>query len=169
MKDLETQALTTLNEMVGRLGIEAEISPVVSDENHLKLHIDSEEAGRLIGRKGQSLESLELLLNRILKCNDENNPWVPVEVDGYSTGRTGGSGPRRRGLKVDEEKLEAMANDTAKEVRLWQKDKKIGPFLPAERRIIHLTLKNEEDIVTESEEIEGEKAKKYIIVKFIEE
>ncbi|MFA6929091.1 MAG: hypothetical protein WCT05_02110, partial [Lentisphaeria bacterium] len=83
---LEEKATTALTEMVKLLGINAEVSAGALEDNRLKLCLNSSEAGRLIGRKGQSLESLELLLNRILKCSNEVNPWVPVEVDGYSTG-----------------------------------------------------------------------------------
>ena len=163
--ELETKATTALTEMVRLLGIDAEISAGVIEENRLKLCLNSGEAGRLIGRKGQSLESLELLLNRILKCADEDNPWVPVEVDGYSTGRTGGDGPRHRGENVDQERFECLASDTAKEVKRWQKEKKIGPFSPAERRIIHLTLQDDEEVLTESEAVPGEAGRKYVIVR----
>ncbi|NMA21468.1 MAG: hypothetical protein GX927_12905 [Lentisphaerae bacterium] len=163
--ELETKATTTLAKMVELLGINAEVSTGVIEEDRLKLCLSSDEAGRLIGRKGQSLESLELLLNRILKCADEDNPWVPVEVDGYSTGRTGGDGPRHRGENVDKARFECLASDTAKEVKLWQKEKKIGPFSPAERRIIHLTLKDDEEVLTESEPVPGETGRKYVIVR----
>lgn len=163
--ELETKATTALTEMVRLLGIDAEVSAGVIEENRLKLCLNSGEAGRLIGRKGQSLESLELLLNRILKCADEDNPWVPVEVDGYSTGRTGGDGPRHRGENVDQERFECLASDTAKEVKRWQKEKKIGPFSPAERRIIHLTLQDDEEVLTESEAVPGEAGRKYVIVR----
>lgn len=162
---LETTAITALSEMVRLLGIDAEVSAGALEDQRLKLCLNSTDAGRLIGRKGQSLESLELLLNRILKCADENNPWVPVEVDGYSTGRTGGDGPRRRGERVDQERFQSLANDTAKEVKLWQKEKKIGPFSPAERRIIHLTLKEDEEVFTESEALPEEGGRKFVIVR----
>lgn len=163
--ELETKATTSLTEMVRLLGIDAEVSAGLLEDQRLKLCLNSGEAGRLIGRKGQSLESLELLLNRILKCTDEENPWVPVEVDGYSTGRTGGDGLRHRGENVDRERFECLANDTAKEVKRWQKEKKIGPFSPAERRIIHLTLQDDEEVLTESETVPGENGRKFVIVR----
>ncbi|NMA43481.1 MAG: KH domain-containing protein [Oligosphaeraceae bacterium] len=164
-QSLESLASEVLSEMVRLLGITAEVSCGELEGKRLKLCLDSGNAGRLIGRKGQSLESLELLLNRILKCANEKNPWVPVEVDGYSTGRTGGAGPRRRGERVDNEKFTCLATDTAKEVKLWRKEKKLGPFSPAERRVIHMTLKDDEEIFTESESIPGESGRKYVIVK----
>ena len=162
---LEEKATTALTEMVKLLGINAEVSAGALEDNRLKLCLNSSEAGRLIGRKGQSLESLELLLNRILKCSDEENPWVPVEVDGYSTGRTGGDGPRRRGETVDQERFECIAVDTAKEVKRWQKEKKIGPFSPAERRVIHMTLREDSEVLTESEAIPGDSGRKYVVVR----
>jgi spoIIIJ-associated protein len=164
-EELGKKAVAALTDMVRLLGINAEVSAGVLEDQRLKLCLNSGEAGRLIGRKGQSLESLELLLNRILKCADEDNPWVPVEVDGYSTGRTGGDGPRHRGENVDQERFECLASDTAKEVKRWQKEKKIGPFSPAERRVIHLTLQDDEDVLTESEAVPGESGRKFVIVR----
>ena len=162
---LEGLAHEALSEMVRLLGIEAVVSSGELEDKRLKMCLDCDNAGMLIGRIGQCLDSLELLLNRILKCANEENPWVPVEVDGYSTGRTGGSGPRRRGERVDSEKFECLANDSAKEVKRWQKEKRLGPFSPAERRVIHMTLKDDEEVLTESESIPGESGRKYIIIK----
>ena len=46
--------------------------------------IASEDAGRIIGRKGQTLDSLQLILNRILFKQDEECPHVMLDIDGYA-------------------------------------------------------------------------------------
>lgn len=155
-QELQTLAKDALEKMTVTLGFPTEITIVPTDENSFKLTLASEDAGRIIGRKGQTLEALELVLNRIVKKNDENAPWVPVEIDGYSTGRTGAVPERgkdgRRPILDDEtiDQLTHMALDAAKEVRHWKKAKRLGPYLPAERRIIHTTLKDDPDVTTES-------------------
>ena len=144
-------AKKTLDEMTALLEFGATSTILPGEHDNFKLSIASGDAGRIIGRKGQALEALELLLNRILKKNDEDAPWVPVEVDGYSTGHTGAL-PERHGILDDDtvRMLESMAKDTAKEVKHWQKTKRLGPYLPAERRIIHTTLKDDPAVTTES-------------------
>lgn len=163
--ELESKAVETLAAMIKLLGVAAEVRPVTEADKPLKLAIVSEESGRLIGRKGLCLESLELLLNRILKRQDEQNPWVAVEIDGYTTGRTGDAGHRRGGERVDVERFENMARDAAKEVKRWQSEKKLGPYSPAERRIIHITLESDDEVATSSEEVPGESNLKYVLIK----
>ena len=62
--------------------------------------------------------------------------------------------------------LEAMAKDTAKEVKHWKKAKRLGPYLPAERRVIHTALKDDPDVTTESiPALEVGERMKYIEIK----
>lgn len=164
-EEKQAQAVQILHEMIERLGIAAEIAVEPGENENFKLQLQSEDAGRLIGRKGQSLESLELLLNRIMKKNDEESAWVPVEVDGYSTGRTGDIPKHLGGEHLDIARFRAMTLDAAKEVRRWQNPKKLGPFNPAERRIIHMTLQDDDELTTESEPLPEGGKQKYVIIK----
>ena len=121
---LEGLAHEALSEMVRLLGIEAVVSSGELEDKRLKMCLDSDNAGRLIGRKGQSLESLELLLNRILKCANE-------EIRGYRRGTaTRPAEPaaklRRRGERADSEKPNAY-NDSAKEGSAGKK-KRLQPL-----------------------------------------
>ncbi len=163
-EERQAKAVEFLQGALTRLGIQAEIEVEQAEEGAFKLQLQSENAGRLIGRKGQSLESLELLLNRVMKKHDEESPWVSIEVDGYSTGNTGDAG-RHGGDHPDFARLRAMAVDAAKEVRRWRNPKKLGPFNPAERRVIHLTLQDDEELVTESEPLPEGGKQKYVIIK----
>lgn len=165
-KDLAKQ---TLDQMTALLEYRATSTILPGEHDNFKLSLATENAGRIIGRKGQALEALELLLNRILKKNDEDAPWVPVEVDGYSTGHTGAP-PERHGILDDEtiRQFECMAKDTAKEVKHWKKSKRLGPYLPAERRVIHTALKNDPEVTTESIPApEAGERMKYIEVKLV--
>ncbi|MBP5641019.1 MAG: KH domain-containing protein [Victivallales bacterium] len=141
-----------LCEMLEKLGNDAEVT-IVSDAAEPKLDLKSSQAGRLIGRKGQNLEALEMVLNRILrrKLQDEDNtPWVVLEVDGYCVPHKSVE-HHGRVSKSDMETLKAMALDAAKEVKYWGEPKVVGPYRPGERRIIHMTLRNDPAVETVSD------------------
>lgn len=153
-ENLMESAKGILEEMIDKLGIEATVTVAEDGEESHKLDLKSGEAGRLIGRKGQSLEGLELILNRILRkktSEDENTPWVVIEVDGYSVPHHTAGEHHGRVSKQEMERLELIAKDVAKEVKMWGEPKRIGPYKPGERRIIHMTLRNDPDVETESD------------------
>lgn len=154
-KTQQDRAQQVLSELLRLLGTNAEVERLEED-NDFRLSVQSEEAGRLIGRKGQSLESLELILNRILRCqqsSEESLAWVPVEVDGYSvTRRGGGDGGREGGNRPDAARMEGIARDAAKEVKRWRSPRQVGPFNPAERRLLHLALRDDPEVETISDE-----------------
>ena len=77
-ENLLANARDILTDMLSRLGTTADVT-IITDAPEPKLDLKSEQAGRLIGRKGQNLESLELVLNRILRrhqLDEENTPFV---------------------------------------------------------------------------------------------
>ena len=141
----------------------------------INLLIASDDAGRIIGRKGQSLESLQILLNRMMQKGDEPFPKIYIDIDGYSSnskrgdkrseggrrpprgerrGRGGRDDERRdfvpRGASDKDEQLRQQALDSAKEVRRWGESVTLPPMNSHDRRIIHITLENEKDLQTES-------------------
>jgi spoIIIJ-associated protein len=150
-------------DMLGTLGFDAEVEPKDVD-GKLTLSLKCEKPGRLIGRKGVYIDSFELLLNRILRKSFEKCDWVSLEIDGYQKRQRGGRGERRS--NVDTDMLAGLANDAAKEVKRWGEEKEIGPFNAAERRVIHMTLREMDGIETESLEADGD-GKKRIIVRAV--
>ena len=97
----------------------------------------SDELGLLIGRRGETLGSLQYLLNVMVGRNyDDQNMVFGVDVEGYR---------RRR-----EESLVEMARRVAEDVRETGDVITLEPMPAAERRIIHLTLSEEPGVVTES-------------------
>ena len=139
--------------------------------------IASEDAGRVIGRKGQTLDSLQLILNRILFKQDESCPHVMLDIDGYAGGERerrssngeGGSRefqrrPRREhggSSRVSSEQLEQQARDAAMEVKRWGEPVKLPEMNAHDRRIIHVTLKDDPEVTTESI---GDGAMKKVVV-----
>jgi spoIIIJ-associated protein len=145
--------------------------------------ISSDNAGRIIGRKGQTLESLQLLVNRIMFKMDEECPHITLDIDGYAAGgrenkeeaagdaaENSSSGeyrrrPRRNGGNGEAhssvEQLEKQALDAAKEVKRWGEPVKLPEMNAHDRRIIHITLKDDPEVTTESL---GEGAMKKVVI-----
>ena len=141
--------------------------------------IASDDAGRIIGRKGQTLDSLQLILNRILFKQDEECPHVMLDIDGYANGErerrpagTDGAPRERRprrehggASRVSNEQLEQQAKDAAMEVKRWGEPVKLPEMNAHDRRIIHVTLKDDPEVTTESI---GEGAMKKVVISLAE-
>ena len=144
------QGMSVLQEMITLLGLSAEIASKDGPDGTM-LSVKTSEPGRLIGRKGHYLESLELVLNRIMRKRFRKTQWLEIDIDGYQKNRRRRR-PVRKESDPEEERLPRTALDTAKEVKRWGKERKIGPFSSHDRRIIHVALRDDQDIITESEE-----------------
>lgn len=193
IEEQKDKATRTLMTMLDFLGLEATLR-VEERGNRLGIKISSPEAGRIIGRKGQSLESLQTLLDRILFRGEESGPRVMLDIDGYAQGnsRSGegregegeGEGRPRRQLFRDrddrrggrrreggrggegrsdmtEEDLRALALDKAKEVKKWGESVTLSEMNAHDRRIIHVTLQDDEELTTRSE---GEGSMKKVVI-----
>jgi predicted RNA-binding protein Jag len=88
--------------MVGLLGLKTEVNDKISGKNII-LSVSTDEPGRLIGRNGSSLDSVGLLMNRILKKEDIEFPKVIIDVDGYDkkSKRKRGGNRRDRSRRVE--------------------------------------------------------------------
>lgn len=166
------QLIRTLVTMFDYLGLNGNFRVEMRD-NRISVKIASDDAGRIIGRKGQTLESLQLLANRIMFKTDNEFPHVMLDIDGYANGDRepraegaegeGGHRPHRgdssrrarRGNsdapRSTREQLEQQAKDAAKEVKRWGEPVKLPEMNAHDRRIIHLTLQDDPEITTESE------------------
>jgi|GEM_PF-255251 len=169
--------------MLDYLGLEGTVK-AEGKPGKINLLIASDDAGRIIGRKGQSLESLQVLVNRIMQKGDAPCPKIYIDIDGYSSNSKRGErrdgerrpfrGGRRSFSKSGEERngsdrfersehgdrprfdsdkdeqLRQQALDSAKEVRRWGEPVTLPQMNAHDRRIIHITLEKETDLVTES-------------------
>ena len=183
LDEQKTKATKTLMTMLDYLGLDATLR-VEEKGNKLAIKITSDDAGRIIGRKGQTLDSLQVLLNRILFRGEENCPHIMLDIDGYAHGNnrsserrendgTSEDRPRRqsrrrrdengegRSAGIPPEQLRIQALDTAKEVKKWGEPVTLPPMNAHDRRIIHVTLQDDPEIETQSE---GEGAVKKVIV-----
>ena len=169
----------TLLTMFDYLGLKGDLRIEEKNEK-LLVKITSDDAGRIIGRKGQILESLQLLANRILFKQDEDFPHIMLSIDGYGERKKSRRGdddaseneesasrserrrsPRNGSSRASNEQLEQQAKDAAKEVKRWGEPVKLPEMNAHDRRIIHVTLQDDPEVTTESE---GEGAMKKVVI-----
>lgn len=118
-------------------------------EEGLLLDVKTDDAGRLIGRQGQTLADLQYLTNRILFQQDTNSPKVTVDVGGYR-------------LQA-RDALVKKAKDAAEKVRRWGDAVELEPMGSFDRRIVHQTLRDDPDVETHSVEVDGTEKKALIL------
>ena len=149
VKRSREQARTVLQEILRLMGFDAKVEAFDQPENEVLLHIESPDAGRLIGRGAQGLEALQLVVNRMTGRQGEQPIRFIVDVEHY--------------LERKKDRLLKMALDAAEQVRQTGRPVKLAPMNSAERRIIHQALKDAKDVRTYSEVL-GEANEKRVIV-----
>jgi len=132
------EAMIVLERMISLLGHQLEIHSDGEQTDRFALTLSTDDPGRIIGRKGHYLRSLELVLNRVLRKKHRQFPWVELDVDGYRRRRSR-KGAAPQPLR-DPQRLEGMARDVAREVTRWGQSKKIGPLSAAETEQIRRLL-----------------------------
>lgn len=141
-----TEILDSLLELLGVTG-EVEI---LSDEIPLDLNIRGDDLGILIGRRGQTLASLEYITK--LMVVGQLKAWIPLTLD------VAGYKKRRR------DSLQRLALYLAEQVKSRRRAITMEPMPADERRIVHLTLSDNPDVTTQSMG-EGENRKVVILLK----
>ncbi len=141
----EQIAKEIVRELLTQMGIEAE---VVAVDNPSTMPLDAEDPptifidvlgpdlGMLIGRRGDHLSQLQYLVNLIANRRLETWTRVVIDVEGYRTRR--------------EESLVGLAERIGRQVSRSRRPIVLEPMPPNERRIVHLTLRGNPDVSTES-------------------
>lgn len=116
-------------------------------EDMMDVELSGDEMGILIGKRGQTLDSLQYLLSLVV--NKESESYVKVKVD------TENYRQRRR------ETLEGLAKNIAFKVKRTKRSVSLEPMNPFERRVIHSALQNDRYVTTKSE---GEEPYRHVVV-----
>lgn len=127
---------------------DAEIDEYEGDEGEIILDIVGDDLAYLIGRHGKTLDALQFLVTSITNKKLGYRVPVTVDVEGYKG--------RRR------DKIEVIANNAAAKAIKQHQQVSLRPMTPYERRIVHLTLKNNNKVETFSE---GVDPSRHVIVK----
>jgi spoIIIJ-associated protein len=138
LDDMSEMARKVLSDILKAMGIAAEIDVTPSpDENTpVTLNIEGDDLGVLIGRRGQALASLQYLVRLIVA--EKSKKWIPinVDVDWYK--------------KRHYDTLKKLAERLAEQVTHRKRAITMEPMQPDERRIVHITLANHPDVMTQS-------------------
>lgn len=145
-EDVSQTAAHLIREILVNMGIPAQVE-VFKRADHIILNITGEDLGRIIGRRGQTLNSLQYLMNLAVNKGRAEKERIIVDVAGYR---------RKR-----EESLKRLALRSADRVKRYGKKEILYPMSPYERRIVHLALQNNDDIMTYSE---GEEPHRRVII-----
>jgi spoIIIJ-associated protein len=138
-------AQQTLQELLDRLQVKASVTArwaEAADEQDeedgppLVLDIRGDDLGVLIGRRGETLGSLQYITRLIVSQKISGNVNLVVDVEGYKARR--------------EQQLRQLALRMADRVASTRKPIALEPMPPSERRIIHLTLRDHPIVTTES-------------------
>ena len=116
-------------------------------DNTLLIDLAGPEMGVLIGKRGQTLDSLQYLTNLAVNRSSENYTRVKIDTEDYR---------RRR-----KETLENLAKNMASKVKRTKKAVTLEAMNPYERRIIHSALQNDNNVATHSE---GEEPYRYVVI-----
>ena len=135
-----------LREVFISMGLIVKIDTKLKDKQ-LSITISGDDMGIIIGKRGQTLDSLQYLVNLVV--NKGNAPYVSITLD------TENYRERRK------ETLESLAFNLAKKVKHTGKNIVLEPMNPYERRIIHSALQNDPYVTTHSE---GEEPYRKVVV-----
>lgn len=116
----------------------------------LTIDLSGDDMGVLIGKRGQTLDSLQYLAGQVVNKHSSDYVRVKLDTENYRERR--------------KEALETLAHNMAHKVRRTEHAMALEPMNPYERRIIHSTLQDEKDIITRSE---GEEPYRHVVVCFV--
>ncbi|OGP89156.1 MAG: hypothetical protein A2157_11070 [Deltaproteobacteria bacterium RBG_16_47_11] len=121
--------------LLQRMGIETQVEGSIR-EGDLYLEVKGDEEGILIGKHGRTLESLQLLINRMVNKQVKKPFRIILDIADYKKRRT--------------DSLKKMASRLGENAKRTGSAITVGPFSAHDRRIIHMTLKEDPSLTTES-------------------
>ena len=145
---IEDKAKDFLKEVFEAMNL-AVIVDVKYDEtdNSMDIDLSGDEMGVLIGKRGQTLDSLQYLVSLVVNKDAENYIRVKVDTENYRQRR--------------KDTLENLAKNISYKVKRTKRPVSLEPMNPYERRIIHSALQNDKYVTTHSE---GEEPYRHVVV-----
>ncbi|MBR0179184.1 MAG: KH domain-containing protein [Firmicutes bacterium] len=132
---LYADARAFLDPIFAKLGVAPEITPEVK-EGILWLTVSGDDLGILIGRRGETLNSLQYLVNLAVNKRRHEHARLVLDVEGYREGR--------------EETLTALARKMAEKAVRSGRRVELEPMNPHERRVVHIALQEDKRVDTVS-------------------
>lgn len=136
-----------LSDTLNAMGMEVNLESKVESDGSLAIEMKGENMGILIGKRGQTLDSLQYLANRVANKHQSGYVRVKLDTENYRQRR--------------EETLKHLAKNIAHKVKRNRRPVALEPMNPYERRIIHSALQSDPYVTTHSE---GEEPYRKVVV-----
>ena len=147
-ESIEDKAMDFLSQIFGAMNMQVNITAAYNqEEQELSLNLEGEDMGILIGKRGQTLDSLQYLVSLIVNKGTEGYLRVKLDTENY----------REKRKKT----LETLAKNIAYKVKRTKRPVSLEPINPYERRIIHAALQNDKYVLTRSE---GEEPFRHVVI-----
>ena len=143
---VETRILNFLNGLFEVMNIEADIK-IDMNSDSAKVSVIGDSAGQLIGRRGESLDALQMILSLAVNKTPGEYVKIMLDIEDYRSKR--------------EESLVRYANKMARTAAKQRKNIKLEPMNPYERRIVHSALQSDTYVTTYSE---GEEPYRKVVI-----
>ncbi len=142
----DAPALDFLKDVTRRMGLDLQVK-AFTNESCLYFEISGKDSGTIIGKRGQTLDSIQYLTSLVVNKDKEKYQRVVVDAENYREKR--------------EKTLEQLANRLADKVQKSGKSVRLEPMNPYERKVIHATLQRNGAVTTRSE---GEEPYRRVVI-----
>lgn len=145
---IDENVVEFLSSIFDAMKMEVEILVAVNEEEHIiEVELKGDDMGILIGKRGQTLDSLQYLVSLIVNKGTEGYLRVKLDTENYRERR--------------KETLETLAKNIAYKVKRTRRPVSLEPMNPYERRIIHAAVQNDKYVTTRSE---GEEPFRHVVI-----
>lgn len=146
-KNAPTIATNFLNQVFTNMNISVEIDAKLTEKNTLLIDLKGNDIGIIIGKRGQTLDSLQYLTNLVVNKGEYSYMSVSIDTADYRERR--------------KQTLEQLAINLAKKAKKTRRNVNLEPMNPYERRIIHGALQSDTTVKTYSE---GDEPFRYVVI-----
>ena len=146
---IKSEAKKTTEKILKFTGVDANVD-IEMQEDLVKVNIEGEDLGLLIGYRGENIESLQLILGIILNKNLGLENWKPVLVD------VGGWRKQR------EESLRVLVSKEVEKISENEPSVELPPMPPTQRRTVHILVGEYSGLTTESA---GDGANRHVVIR----
>ena len=148
IETVDDKAVDFLNSVFDAMGLAVDVEVKMNEEEkEMDVNLTGEEMGLLIGKRGQTLDSLQYLVSLVVNKESEDYLRVKLDTENYRERR--------------KETLETLAKNIAYKVKRTRRPVSLEPMNPYERRIIHSALQNDKYVFTKSE---GEDPFRHVVI-----
>ncbi len=140
-------ACAFLQELTNKMGVTVQVTAKIDEEGNLRVSMDGDTSGVLIGRRGETLDALQYLTSLVVNRHLDSYVRITLDTENYRARR--------------EEALTRLANRMASRAIKTGRKVVMEPMNPYERRILHSALQKNEGVTTHSE---GEEPNRHVVI-----